>query len=153
MAAHVLLGNPDGVDPDSLARSVSSRRGVPTPCTRRRSPLRNIAHSTRVRILSDRLSTFSGYFMSRIWCANILHPDISQPDGRGGRFNFSGQTYPDSLIALTRRIFLLVYSAVVINFVDYSLNQRAPAGHESAETPIGNESHTPKGPLDTINTN
>nr|CAN82563.1 hypothetical protein VITISV_039811 [Vitis vinifera] len=28
----------------------------------------------------------------------------------------------------------------VINFVDYSLNQRAPAGHESAETPIGNES-------------
>ena len=27
----------------------------------------------------------------------------------------------------------------VINFVDYSLNQRAPAGHESAETPIGNE--------------
>ena len=28
----------------------------------------------------------------------------------------------------------------VINFVDYSLNQRAPAGHESVETPIGNES-------------
>ncbi|RVW23221.1 hypothetical protein CK203_100442 [Vitis vinifera] len=31
--------------------------------------------------------------------------------------------------------------ASVINFVDYSLNQRAPAGHESAETPIGNESN------------
>ncbi|RVW30108.1 hypothetical protein CK203_104520 [Vitis vinifera] len=29
----------------------------------------------------------------------------------------------------------------VINFVDYSLNQRAPAGHESVETPIGNESN------------
>nr|CAN74348.1 hypothetical protein VITISV_025827 [Vitis vinifera] len=29
----------------------------------------------------------------------------------------------------------------VINFVDYSLNQRAPAGHESAETPIRNESN------------
>ncbi|RVW88203.1 hypothetical protein CK203_038673 [Vitis vinifera] len=28
----------------------------------------------------------------------------------------------------------------VINFVDYSLNQGAPAGHESAETPIGHES-------------
>ena len=28
----------------------------------------------------------------------------------------------------------------VINFVDSSLNQRAPAGHKSAETPIGNES-------------
>ena len=41
MAAHVLLGNPDGVDPDSLARSVSSGGGVPAPCTRRRSPLRH----------------------------------------------------------------------------------------------------------------
>ena len=28
----------------------------------------------------------------------------------------------------------------VINFVDYSLNQRASARHESTETPIGNES-------------
>nr|CAN76733.1 hypothetical protein VITISV_026611 [Vitis vinifera] len=30
--------------------------------------------------------------------------------------------------------------ASVINFVDYSLYQGAPAGHESAETPIGHES-------------
>ncbi|RVW87276.1 hypothetical protein CK203_037213 [Vitis vinifera] len=29
----------------------------------------------------------------------------------------------------------------VINFVDYSLDQGAPAGHESAETPIGHESN------------
>ncbi|RVW13024.1 Pro-Pol polyprotein [Vitis vinifera] len=29
----------------------------------------------------------------------------------------------------------------VINFVDYSLNQGAPAGHESAETPIGHETN------------
>ncbi|RVX11226.1 hypothetical protein CK203_019786 [Vitis vinifera] len=29
----------------------------------------------------------------------------------------------------------------VINFVDYSLNQGAPAGHESVETPIGHESN------------
>ncbi|KAL6326047.1 hypothetical protein AAG906_000922 [Vitis piasezkii] len=29
----------------------------------------------------------------------------------------------------------------VINFVDYSLNQGAPAGHESAETPIRHESN------------
>ncbi|KAL6312399.1 hypothetical protein AAG906_019913 [Vitis piasezkii] len=28
-----------------------------------------------------------------------------------------------------------------INFVDHSLNQGAPAGHESAETPIGHESN------------
>ena len=120
--------------------SVSSGEGVPTPCTRRRSPLRSIAYSNRGRILSSRLSTFSGYFISGIpsadishpefcaptfhirnfvrWhfifgiqCFDILHPDISQPDGRGGRFNFSSQTYPDPLIALTRRVFLLVYSA------------------------------------------
>ena len=31
----------------------------------------------------------------------------------------------------------------VINFVDYSLNQGAPAGHKSAETPIGHESSMP----------
>ena len=37
--------------------------------------------------------------------ADISHPDVSQPDGRGGRFNFPGQTYPDLLIALTRRVF------------------------------------------------
>ena len=79
MAARVPWGNPNGVAPDSNACSVSSGGGVPTPCTRRRSPLR---------------------------CA-----DISQPDERGGRFNFSGQTYLDPLIALTRRVFLLVYSA------------------------------------------
>ncbi|RVW82242.1 hypothetical protein CK203_041651 [Vitis vinifera] len=29
---------------------------------------------------------------------------------------------------------------MVINFVDYSLNQGVPAGHESAETPSGHES-------------
>ena len=115
MAAHVLLGHPDGVDPDSLAHSVSSRRGVPTPCTRRRSPLRNIAHFTQGRILSSRLSTFSGHFISGIPCADILHPDISHPDGRGGHFSFSGQTYPDPLIALTRRVFLSVYSATVFS--------------------------------------
>ncbi|RVW45760.1 hypothetical protein CK203_116270 [Vitis vinifera] len=42
-APHVLLGNPDGVAPDSL--------------------------------------TATGHFTSRIPCADILHPDISQPDG------------------------------------------------------------------------
>ena len=41
------------------------------------------------------------------------HPDISHPDGKGGRFNFSGQTYLDPLIALTRRVFL--HSAVVFS--------------------------------------
>ena len=77
MAARVLLGNLDGVDPDSLAGSVSSGREVPTPCTRRQSPLRSIAHSTRGRILSSRLSTFSGHFISGKPCADILHLDVS----------------------------------------------------------------------------
>ena len=47
--------------------------------------------------------------------ADISHPDISQPDRRGGRFNFSGQTYPDPQTALTRRVFLSVYSATVFS--------------------------------------
>ena len=34
----------------------------------------------------------------------IFHTRRLTPDGRGGRFNFSGQTYPDPLIALTRRV-------------------------------------------------
>nr|CAN60157.1 hypothetical protein VITISV_042725 [Vitis vinifera] len=38
-------------------------------------------------------------------------------------------------------IFSLYSATHVINFVDYSLNQGAPAGHESAETPIGHESN------------
>nr|CAN67583.1 hypothetical protein VITISV_036646 [Vitis vinifera] len=38
-------------------------------------------------------------------------------------------------------IFSLYSTTHVINFVDYSLNQGAPAGHESAETPIGHESN------------
>nr|CAN80724.1 hypothetical protein VITISV_032186 [Vitis vinifera] len=36
----------------------------------------------------------------------------------------------------------------VINFVDYSLNQGTPAGHESAETPIGNHTNQPARPED-----
>ena len=32
----------------------------------------------------------------------------------------------------------------VINFVDYYLNQRAPAGHESAERPIGTRISGPR---------
>ena len=93
-------GNPDGVDPDSLARSVSSGGGVPTPCTRRRSPLPHSSFDPGRNSVRQH-STFSG----------SSNPDISHPDGRGGHFNFSGQTYPDPLIALTRRVFLSVYSA------------------------------------------
>ena len=57
----------------------------------------DIAQSTRGRIQSDR------HFTSGIPSADISHPDISQPDGRGRRFNFPGQTCLDLLIVLTRR--------------------------------------------------
>ncbi|RVW42683.1 hypothetical protein CK203_103875 [Vitis vinifera] len=50
-------------NPDSLVHSVSSGRGVPTPCTRRRSPLRSIAQSTR----------------ERVPCADISHPEFRAP--------------------------------------------------------------------------
>ena len=63
MAACVLLGNADGVDPDSLACFVLSGIGVPKPCTCRRSPLRIIAQSTR----------------GRIPCANISNPEFRAP--------------------------------------------------------------------------
>ena len=58
-APHILLENPDGVAPDSDTRSVSSGGGVPTPCTRRQSPLRCSTFSGYLTfgILSDRLST------------------------------------------------------------------------------------------------
>ena len=108
------LGNPDGVAPDSNACSVSSGEGVPTPCTRGRSLLRCSIFSgyPTSGILSSRRFTFSGYFTSGIPSANVSpSPNISHPDGRGGRFNFPGQTCPDPLIALTWRVFLSVYNA------------------------------------------
>ncbi|KAL6324427.1 hypothetical protein AAG906_013031 [Vitis piasezkii] len=102
-------------DPDSLARSVSSGRGS-LHLAHADGPPYGIAHSTgrnsRRHFISEILCPI---FHIRIPCADILHPDISQPDGRGGRFNFSGYTYPDLLIALTRRVFLLVYNVVVLS--------------------------------------
>ena len=63
IAPRVLLGNQDGVDRNSLAHSVSSGRGVLTPCTRRWSPLRSIAQSTR----------------GGIPCADISHLEFRAP--------------------------------------------------------------------------
>ena len=45
----------------------------------------------------------------------IFHIRRLTPDGRGGRFNFPGQTCLDPLIAFTRRVFLSVYSAAVFS--------------------------------------
>ncbi|RVW11856.1 Retrovirus-related Pol polyprotein from transposon RE1 [Vitis vinifera] len=214
---------------DSDVRSVSSGGGVPTPCTRRRPPC-DVWHRTfhpddshpefcSADIPPECLT--SGILLRRhsIWIFRIRR---LTPDGRRRRFNFPGQTYPDPLKALTRRVSQpfctvscqsnskdfssederlgssslgvkksgciserdLVFKPIkgkhlyhtgsgnnymlnlqceekkqvtgtsflyeepepsdlklqetlffVINFVDYSLNQGAPAGHESADTP------------------
>ena len=98
---------------DSDARSVSSGEGVPTPCTRRRPPCDvwhrsfhlDVSHleffSADIPsgyltsgILSGRRSTFSGYFTSSAW----------RRMGKEGVSTFPCQTYPDPLIALTRRV-------------------------------------------------
>ena len=47
-----------------------------------------------------------------LWISHIRRLML---DGRGGRFNFFGQTCPDPLTALTRRVFLSVYSVVVFS--------------------------------------
>nr|CAN82821.1 hypothetical protein VITISV_041235 [Vitis vinifera] len=79
----------------------------------------DIAHSTWGGILSGQLSTFSGYLTSG-WekrafqlprsdmsgsSDRIFHIRRLTPDGRGGRFNFSGQACRDPLITLTWRVF------------------------------------------------
>ena len=83
---------------------------VPTPYIRRRSPLRSIARSTR----------------GRIPCADISYPEfraltfyIRISHSRMGEEDVS--TSPirlirDPLIALTRRVFLLVYSVAVFSW-------------------------------------
>ncbi|RVW58426.1 hypothetical protein CK203_109019 [Vitis vinifera] len=168
--------------------------------------------NTTSRILLRRHSTRMSHIRNS--APPTFHPDVSHPeffsadipsgffnirhltpDGKGGHFNFLGQTYSDHLIALTRRVsqpfctvsrqsnsedfsskderlgssslgvkkagYLLrafdgkskvkdhlgwqmlgerhkpLQVASVINFVDYSLNQGAPTGHESANTPMG----------------
>ena len=68
-APHVLLGNPDGVDPDSHVHSVSPGRGVPTPCTRKRSPLWHSSfHPGR--------NSVRQHFTSGIPSADISHPAL-----------------------------------------------------------------------------
>nr|CAN74099.1 hypothetical protein VITISV_028591 [Vitis vinifera] len=60
-------------------------------------------------------------------------PIVRRPEVEAGLFN--------TLDSLDNDILERQFSIEeVINFVDYSLNQGAPAGHESVETPIGHES-------------
>ncbi|WJZ84370.1 hypothetical protein VitviT2T_003976 [Vitis vinifera] len=51
-----------------------------------------------------------------------------------------GQTFSEDFSSEDERLGFSSLGAKVINFVDYFLNQGAPAGHESADTPSGHES-------------
>nr|CAN71848.1 hypothetical protein VITISV_006690 [Vitis vinifera] len=51
------------------------------------------------------------------------------------------QTFSEDFSSEDERLGFSSLGAKVINFVDYSLNQGAPTGHKSAETPIGHESN------------
>ncbi|RVW98104.1 hypothetical protein CK203_029078 [Vitis vinifera] len=51
------------------------------------------------------------------------------------------QTFSEDFSSEDERLGFSSLGAKVINFVDYSLNQGAPAGHESAKTPIRHESN------------
>ena len=77
-APHILLENPDGAAPPTFHRMFHIRNSAPPPF---HSDVSHPAHSIR-----------------------IFHIRCLTPDGRGGRFNFPGQTYPDPLIALIRRV-------------------------------------------------
>ncbi|KAL6329564.1 hypothetical protein AAG906_022141 [Vitis piasezkii] len=57
----------------------------------------------------------------------VIHIRRLTPDGRGGRFNFPGQT---SYLEMKKHQFNFELVSVVINFVDYSSIKRAPARHE-----------------------
>ena len=103
--------------PVSLSKPSPACGILPKKCHVALSPLhtqtvplatRSITHSTWVRIMSGRRPTFSGCLTSGI--LSDRHSTLSgyftsglTPDGRGGRFNFPGQTCPDPLIALTWR--------------------------------------------------
>ena len=66
------------------------------------------AHSIRLPLLYIRLPPFHPDDIRNSVVAAIpsgcLTFWIHEPDGRGGRFNFSGYTYSDPLIALTQRV-------------------------------------------------
>ncbi|RVW87083.1 hypothetical protein CK203_048385 [Vitis vinifera] len=84
-----------------------------------------------VRFLFASLPCIPDLLMAKDFKASVLH--ISE---LSIAFPWIPNNSPQSRIAL------------VINFVDYSLNQGTPAGHESAETPIGNHTNQPARPED-----
>ncbi|RVW78530.1 hypothetical protein CK203_049772 [Vitis vinifera] len=138
------------------------RRVIWNPCKEYTRTVRPDTPSEGIR------TTYPGRNYTRL--PPTFHLDVHVRNSGAGwerrRFNFSGRTYPDHLIASTRmgeQPFCTVLrkskvkdhlewqvlgeryeplqGASVINFVDYFLKQRAPAGHESADTQTGHESN------------
>ena len=66
----------------------------------------DITHSTRTEILthSTRISHIRNSVRPTFHLLRISHNWRLTPDGRGGRFNFPGQTCPDPSVTLIRRI-------------------------------------------------
>nr|CAN83147.1 hypothetical protein VITISV_019817 [Vitis vinifera] len=64
----------------------------------------HIQNSGRVTFHILRISHIRNSGRVTFHILRIFHIRRLTPDGKGGRFNFLGQTYPDPLIALTRRI-------------------------------------------------
>nr|CAN67211.1 hypothetical protein VITISV_020498 [Vitis vinifera] len=100
----------------------STRVGIPSGCRHyiRLPPLStpDVSHSEFCcRLHSTRM------YHIRNSTAPPFHPDVSHPEFLRRMGEKSVSTSP------------------VINFVDYSRNQGAPAGHESTETPSGHESN------------
>ena len=93
--------------PPTVGSSLKSVVWLPLPWTRRR-PLttHGISHSTRTEILthSTRISHIRNSVRPTFHLLRISHNWRLTPDGRGGRFNFPGQTCPDPSVTLIRRI-------------------------------------------------
>ena len=97
----VLLENPDGVAPPTFHPDVLHPEfcsaDIPPGCLTSGILLRR--HSTRMSHIRHLLRIFYIRHLLR-----ISHIRRLTPDGRGGHFNFPGQTYPDPLIVLIRRV-------------------------------------------------
>nr|CAN69408.1 hypothetical protein VITISV_014748 [Vitis vinifera] len=77
-------------------------------------------------------SNFAALRNQSFCCEVISQPFCASTKSRRPRFHLRNED---------ERLGSSSLGAKVINFVDYSLNQGAPVGHESAETPIGQESN------------
>ena len=62
-----------------------------------------LCHFTPGRRYSTQMT--SGIMLCRHFPSGCITSGIQEPDGSGGRFNFFGYTYPDPMIALTRRVY------------------------------------------------